>query len=105
MHLTLNQKKQNNHPVINFCGVEQRLARLAHNQKVDGSNPSPATNNIGNIMRGWILNSDLQGYKNLMEEEKCSPIILEQTEEKSLVQMTANSMQVWMQCGKFFEFA
>lgn len=26
-----------------YCGVEQRPARVAHNHKVEGSNPSPAT--------------------------------------------------------------
>lgn len=30
-------------PQVNRCGVEQELARLAHNQEVAGANPAPAT--------------------------------------------------------------
>lgn len=33
-----------NNKFSNSCRVEQRSARQAHNLKVEGSNPSPATN-------------------------------------------------------------
>lgn len=56
-------------------------------------------------MIGWIHNSDLQSYKDLLEQEKQSPVILDEKDDKSLVQMTANAIQTWMQAGMFFEFA
>src|SRR5688572_25925065 len=31
-------------PLHSFCGVERLVARRAHNPKVAGSNPAPATN-------------------------------------------------------------
>lgn len=56
-------------------------------------------------MRGWIYNTDLESYKSLMLQEHANPTILETTDDKSLVQMTANCMQVWMMVGKHFEYA
>ena len=44
------------------CGVEQSVARLAHNQKVAGSSPAPATNS------GRIHEPDRPGYHRLSEE-------------------------------------
>lgn len=55
-------------------------------------------------MRGWIYNTDLESYKELMLQENTNPVILETTDEKSLVQMTASAMQTWMAVGKHFEF-
>jgi hypothetical protein len=55
-------------------------------------------------MRGWIYNTDLESYKGLMLQEHANPVIIETTDEKSLVQMTASAMQTWMTVGKHFEF-
>lgn len=56
-------------------------------------------------MRGWIYNSDVESYKQLMESEHSKPSILQQTDEKSLVEMTASAMNTWMMVGKHFEYA
>lgn len=56
-------------------------------------------------MRGWIYNADLEGYKSIMISENATPVILDQNDFKSLVQMTVNCMQVWMMTGKHFEYA
>ena len=43
-------------------------------------------------MRGWIYNSDVESYKQLMESEHSKPSILQETEEKSLVEKSASLM-------------
>lgn len=56
-------------------------------------------------MRGWILNKNLESYISLMKNEGSNPTILETTDEKSLVMMTANAMAAWMSVGYYFEYA
>ena len=40
---------------IQYRGVEQLVARRAHNPKVVGSNPAPATNFVVGIFLSYIL--------------------------------------------------
>jgi len=54
-------------------------------------------------MRGWIYNTDLEGYKSLMLQDHATPTILEATDDRSLVLMTASVMQTWMMAGKYIE--
>ena len=56
-----------------------------------------------NNMRGWIYNTDLEGYKSLMLQDHATPTILEATDDRSLVLMTASVMQTWMMAGKYIE--
>ena len=44
--------KRKRHTKI-YCGVEQLVARWAHNPKVVGSNPSPATKRKGKFYRAF----------------------------------------------------
>jgi len=55
-------------------------------------------------MRGWIYNFDVGSYSSLMRSERTEPVIIQVGDEKTLVQMTANAMQAWMNTGYYFEF-
>jgi hypothetical protein len=53
-----------------YCGVEQLVARRAHNPEVIGSSPVPATRNPckSNSYRGFYLNTNSQSDKNITKE-------------------------------------
>ena len=51
----------------------------------------------------WILKTNLDAYKHLCEQEGHQPYILEETEDKVHVQMTANTASVWNMCGYWYE--
>ena len=38
-----------------YCGVEQLVARWAHNPKVVGSSPAPATQNAWQLCRAFLF--------------------------------------------------
>ena len=54
-------------------------------------------------MHWWILNINLEAYKNLCEAEGIVPVIFEQKEDKSLVDMTVSMSSTWNMCGYWYE--
>lgn len=54
-------------------------------------------------MRCWILNKDLNAYNHLCESEGYKPVILEQNDEKSHVEMSAHSATMWNMAGYWYE--
>ena len=54
-------------------------------------------------MRCWILNKDLEAYKQLCQSEGYTPLILEQTEDKSHVDMSTHSATMWNMMGYWYE--
>jgi hypothetical protein len=55
-------------------------------------------------MRWWILNTNLEAYKNLCEAERTDPMIIEQKDDKTLVGMTSQMESTWVMCGYWYEF-
>lgn len=51
----------------------------------------------------WILNKNLETYKQICAQEGHSPHILEQTEDKAHVEMTANTASVWNMSGYWYQ--
>ena len=51
----------------------------------------------------WILLKNLEDYKYLCHSEGVAPVIMEQTEEKAHVQMTANTATTWNMVGYWYE--
>lgn len=51
----------------------------------------------------WILLKDLENYKHLCEQEGSAVVIIEQTEDKVHVQMTANEAMIWNMVGYWYE--
>ena len=51
----------------------------------------------------WILNVNLESYKQLCHSEGISPHIIEQTEDKAHVSMTSNMATTWNMVGYWFE--
>lgn len=54
-------------------------------------------------MRCWILNKDLEAYKHLCMSEGYNSSILEQTDEKAHVDMSAHSATMWNMMGYWYE--
>ena len=46
----------------NFCRVEQLVARVAHNHKVAGSSPAPATTSSGHVARSRRARQQALGF-------------------------------------------
>lgn len=55
-------------------------------------------------MRCWIYKTNLGTYNALCAEERMTPQILEETEDKVYVVMTANMANTWSMIGYWFEF-
>ena len=51
----------------------------------------------------WILNVNLESYKQLCHSEGIAPHIIEQTEDKAHVSMTSNMATTWNMVGYWFE--
>lgn len=51
----------------------------------------------------WILNENLESYKQLCASEGAAPHIIEQTEDKAHVTMTANTAMTWNMAGYWYE--
>jgi len=51
----------------------------------------------------WILNVNLESYKQLCNSEGTVPDIIEQKEDKAHVSMTSNTARTWNMVGYWFE--
>ena len=51
----------------------------------------------------WILLRDLDSYKSLCHEEGINPYIIEQTEDKAHVEMSASMATTWNMVGYWYE--
>lgn len=51
----------------------------------------------------WILKTQLDSYKYLCAQEGSDPHIIEETEDKVHVQMSANTAQTWNMVGYWYE--
>lgn len=51
----------------------------------------------------WILLKNLDNYNMLCRNEGIEPHIIEQTEDKVHVQMTANTAGIWNMVGFWYE--
>ena len=56
-----------------------------------------------NKMICWILNVNLENYKQLCAGDGVTPNIIEQTEDKAHVSMTSNTARTWSMVGYWFE--
>lgn len=54
-------------------------------------------------MRCWILNTNLEAYKHLCEDEGITPVIIEHADGKVLVNMSARMASVWNMAGYWYE--
>ena len=54
-------------------------------------------------MRCWILNKDLNSYTHMCESEGYKPVILEQKDEKSHVDMSDHTSTMWNMMGYWYE--
>lgn len=54
-------------------------------------------------MLAWIMNKDVPTYMALMREEGADPSVLEQLEQRSLVNMTKSVAQLWAQSAYWYE--
>jgi hypothetical protein len=53
----------------------------------------------------WLIsNTNLEDYKDLCEADGIVPVIFEQKEDMSLVDMTVTMSAVWAMCGYWYEF-
>ena len=56
-----------------------------------------------NKMICWILNVNLESYKQLCAGDGVTPNIIEQTVDKAHVSMTSNTARTWNMVGYWFE--
>lgn len=50
----------------------------------------------------WILKKDLESYKQLCSQSGITPVILEEDDDKLLVEMTSGMMNTWVSVGYWF---